>query len=243
MRQLASELMKIRSTRTTLGLVLGMIALVLLFTLLGGLLTTASDLAQKNNQFQVLGAGSTAVLFAALVGVMLVTTEFRYGTIRPTFLYEPRRERVVAAKVGAGLVTGLVFGLVASALALAVGLIVLSGRGIDRAFGGGELAQIALGVAAVAALWAAIGVGVGAILRHQVGAIVGLLAYLFVAENLVFGLVPSVGRYLPGPAGQALAGDTNDQLVSPGAGAALLVAYALAIAAAGTLLTIRRDVD
>jgi ABC-2 type transport system permease protein len=242
-KQFRSELLKISSTRTTIGLVLGMIALVLLFTLLGGLLTPASDLADDNNQFQVLGAGNAAVLFSALVGVMLVTTEFRYGTIRPTFLYEPRRERVIAAKVAAGLATGLVFGLVASALALGVGLLVLSGRGIDRAFGGGELAQIALGAAAVAALWAAIGVGFGAILRHQVGAIVALLAYVFVAESIVFGLVPSVGRYLPGPAGQALTGDTNGDLVSAAAGAGLLLAYAVAIAAIGTALTAKRDID
>ena len=37
--QIRAELLKIRSTRTTIGLILGMIALILLFTLLTGLLS------------------------------------------------------------------------------------------------------------------------------------------------------------------------------------------------------------
>ena len=37
--QVKAELLKVRSTRTTLGLVLGMIALILLFALLTGLLS------------------------------------------------------------------------------------------------------------------------------------------------------------------------------------------------------------
>ena len=37
--QIRAELLKIRSTRTTLGLVAGMVALTLLFSLLAGVLT------------------------------------------------------------------------------------------------------------------------------------------------------------------------------------------------------------
>ena len=39
--QTKAELLKIRSTRTTIGIVLGMVALILLFALLSGLLTKA----------------------------------------------------------------------------------------------------------------------------------------------------------------------------------------------------------
>lgn len=241
--QLRAELLKIRTTRTTVGLVLGMIALVLLFVLLGGLLSSRSDLAQRHIQFQVIGAGTAATLFAALVGVMLVTTEFRYGTIRPTLLYEPRRPVVLGSKLGAGLLAGLVFGLVAEGLALAVGLTILSARDVEVAFTTTELVETLAGTAVAGALWAGIGVGLGALVRHQVGAIVGVLVYAFIAENIVFGLVPHVGRYLPGSAAQALAGDANVHLVTPLAGAALLVGYVAALAAGGTALTARRDVD
>ena len=43
--QIRAELLKIRSTRTTTGLILGMVALIVLFTLLTGVLTHASGLA------------------------------------------------------------------------------------------------------------------------------------------------------------------------------------------------------
>ena len=42
--QAKAELLKIRSTRTTIGLMLGMIALILIFTLLDGLLSHPSGL-------------------------------------------------------------------------------------------------------------------------------------------------------------------------------------------------------
>jgi ABC-type transport system involved in multi-copper enzyme maturation permease subunit len=242
-RQLRAELLKIRTTRTTLGLLLGMIALVLLFTLLGGLLSNRTDLARTSTQYQVLGAGAAAIIFGVLVGILLVTSEYRFGTIRPTFLYEPRRTRVVAAKAGAGLIAGAVFGIVAEALAFGIGLIILSARGIDLAIRGGLLLQVTIGTAVVAALWCAIGVGIGAIVRHQVGAVVGILAYILVVENIVFGLAPSVGRYFPGETGQALDGDQTSHLLGWLPGGALLVLYTAVIAVIGAVLTERRDVN
>jgi hypothetical protein len=93
------QLTKIRSTRTTLGLILAMIALILLFTLLTGLLTHPSGLASKEDQRQLLSVGSFAGVFFALAGVLLVTSEYRFGTIRPTILFNPARSHVLAAKV------------------------------------------------------------------------------------------------------------------------------------------------
>jgi len=241
--QLRAELLKIRTTRTSVGFAIGLVLLVLLFSLLGGLLEQAPSLAREDNQRNLFATGQIALFFAALVGVMLVTTEFRHGTIRPTLLYEPRRKLLVAAKLTAGGLMGLAFGVAAQALAVIVGLAVLAGRGIDLAVPHRTLASVGLGTVAATALWAMLGVAVGALVRHQVGAIVGLLAYLFIAENIVFGLVPSVGRYLPGIASQALAGETADHLLSVAAGGLLLVGYALALGLAGAVLTARRDVD
>jgi len=241
--QLRAELLKIGTTRTTAALGLGMVALVLLFTLLGGLLASFSSLQEDDNQRTILTAGHTGILFAVLVGVMLVTSEFRYGTIRPTLLYEPRRPLLIVAKAVAGLLGGLALGIVGNALAILVGLVVFAGRGIDRVVSTGDLLTFALGGIAVSGLWAVLGVAVGAIVRHQVGAIVGVLAYVFVAENLVFGLAPQVGRYLPGPAGQALAGESADHLVSVAAGGGLLLLYAIVLTALGAALTVARDID
>src|SRR6202041_1593469 len=110
--QINAELLKIRSTRTTIGLILGMIALILLFTLLSGLLTHPSGLASKEDQRELLSLSSLAGVFSALAGVLLVTSEYRFGTIRPTFLFNPARSHVLAAKIAAGALAGVAFGIV-----------------------------------------------------------------------------------------------------------------------------------
>ena len=195
--QIKAELLKIRSTRTTIGLVLGMVALILLFALLGGLLSKPPDLESVEDQRGQLGVGSLAGVFSALAGIMLVTSEYRFGTIRPTFLFNPRRSRVITAKLAAGLLAGIVFGLIGEGLGFGIGYVILSARGITYALDGGQTALLLLGTLAGIALWGALGVGLGTILRNQVGAIIGLLAWGFVVENLLFAFVPSVGRFAP----------------------------------------------
>ena len=226
-----------------MGLVLGMLVLVVLFGLLAGLLTHADSLATAENQRGLLGVGSLAGVFSALAGVLLVTGEYRFGTIRPTFLFTPRRSRVIGGKLVASVLAGLLFGVAGEGLGLAIGYICLHARGIPLTLRGGSLALLLLGTVAAVALWGAIGVGVASIVRNQIGTIVGLLAWGFIVENLLFAFVPSVGRLTPGEAESALTGLTTDHLLSPAAGGAVLVAWAAVLAVAGLALTARRDVN
>ena len=241
--QFRAELLKIRSTRTTAGVVLGMIGIILLFSLLTGLLTKAPNLIETGDQRNLLGTGDLASVFSALAGIMLVTSEYRYGTIRPTFLFTPRRRRVLGAKVGAGVLAGAVFGIVGGGLGFGIGYACLAGRGIDFALDGRQVALLLLGTVAGTALWGAIGVGVGAIVRSQVGAIIGLLAWGFVAENLIFGLLPGLGRFAPVHAQDALIDLATRHLLGPAPGGLVLVAWAAALSALGTAVAVRRDVD
>ena len=91
MNQLRAELLKIRSTRTTIGLLVGLVALALLFTILTCTLSPMSQLLTEQDQASLLSFGSIAGVFAALAGVMLFTSEYRFGTIRPTSLFNPNR--------------------------------------------------------------------------------------------------------------------------------------------------------
>jgi ABC-2 type transport system permease protein len=241
--QTRAELLKIRSTRTTLGLVLGMVALMLLFVLLHGLLSNLDELDGKENQRDLLGFGSLAGLFAALAGVLVVTSEYRFGTIRPTFLFSPRRSRVIRAKLAASILTGLVLAIVGEGLTFGIGYAILSGRDISIVLGGDDIALLVLGVLASTALWGGIGVGLAAILRNQVGSVIGLLFWVFAVENLLFGLVPSVGRFTPSQATNSLIGLTTDHLLAPVAGGAVLVAWMVTLAAGGVAITARRDVN
>jgi ABC-2 type transport system permease protein len=241
--QFRSELLKIRSTRTTLGLVLAMIGLVLLFALLGGLLTKGSELSQSDQQRDQLGIGGIAVIFAALAGVLVVTSEYRFGTIRPTFVFTPRRWRVVGSKLVASTAAGLALAAVAIGLTWLIGAVILAGRGISLNLDTEDVMLIVLGGFGAAALWGAIGAGLGAILHNQVASVIALLVWVFVLENVLFGFVPSVGRFFPSHAGDALSGGTDDHLLPAAAGGGMLLAWAAVLGAAGLVLTARRDVD
>jgi ABC-2 type transport system permease protein len=244
--QLRSELLKQRSTSTGRGLVAGMLGLVVLAVVLHGFGLPASDLAERDTQLMVFGRGEfLGALFAALLGAMSITAEIRHGTIRPTFLVSPSRGRVVAGKVVVSALIGAGFGLVASATAAGIGTVALRARGIDVALGTGDYALLVAGGTAAPALWAAIGVGIGAGVRDQVPAMVGIAAWLLFVEGLLIGDVTGVGdvgRFAPGALGMAASGQEPSALVSPVIGVLLLALYALAAAAAGVVATTRRDV-
>ena len=243
---LRAELLKQRSTRTILGFLLFMLTLILFATVLHSLGLKATSLASHDDQMHVFGWGGIGALFAALVGAMSVTSEIRHGTIRPTFLATPRRGRVIAAKAMAGSLVGIVFGLAAEVFAIGVGSAALKIRGIPVHLDGGEIAQLIVGGGVAAALWGPLGVGLGALLRNQVAALVGLFAWLLFVEGLLFGLLPNAGRFLPGTAGSAIAGATTTgevrPLLAPVVGALLLAFYVGAAATAGWIATTRRDI-
>jgi ABC-2 type transport system permease protein len=245
--QLRTELFKQRSTRTSLGLAAGMVGLVAFAVLVHGLGvgTENADTAAKQLT-RVLGPGELlGVLFAALLGAMSITTEIRHGTIRPTFLVTPWRSRVITAKAATSIVIGAGFGLAATAVAATAATVVLRARGIDVLLDAGDYALFIAGGAAAAALWAAIGVGVGAVVRNQVPALIGLCVWLLFVETLLLGDVANlsdVARFLPGAAAQGLSGQDPGTLLAPAAALALLPLYTAAAVIVGSRATTRRDV-
>ena len=122
-----------------------------------------------------------AQLLTLVIGILCITNEFRHGTITPTLLVSPDRIRLVLAKVVASLLVGLVLGLAACAIIAAV--VAVAGGETDDAL------ELIAGGAILAGLYAVLGVGLGAIIRNQVGAIIGALVYILLLEGLI-GLVP-----------------------------------------------------
>ncbi len=237
-----SELVKLRTTKTAFGLLLGMVGLIVLFTLLNGLVTHGDFLIQRKNQFQLLANGSIASAFAAILGLMSMTTEIRHGTMRTTFLATPRRTPVLVAKLVATTIFGAALGTFGILLSFAIGKICLSARGVPSTLSSGDVRLVIVGAIAASALWGAIGVGVGAIVRNQVGAIVGGLIWVLFAESLLFALVPSVGRYLPATALNALTQIETPHQLPVAAGVLLFCGYLAAALVGGAVVTDRRDV-
>lgn len=229
--QISSELLKLRTTRTAAVILLASAGLTLLGVFIEGSSSTLGKLAQEDQQRALLGAGSAAVFFATIAGITMVTSEFRYGTIHPTLLFEPRRRVVLASKLVSALLVGLVFGAVCVGLSVGVGRAILAARDVHVALSSNDIAALAFGTIGASTLGAMLGVAVGTLIRNQVGSIIAVVAYAFVVDALLFASVPSVGRYLPGKAGDALAGRGVEHLLAPGAGAAVLIAWTLAFVA------------
>jgi ABC-2 type transport system permease protein len=245
-RQIGSELLKLRSTRTALALIGSVMGLVVLISLLATL--TGDPEAGEFNARDLLGIAGFAQLIALVLGILAVTTEFRHGTITPTLIASPDRVRLVLAKLVANGLAGLVLGAIAVGVCTAIVLIGLSARDIESGLPRGEIVRIMVGQTLACGLWAALGLGLGALIANQVGAIVGALAWTFLVENLLT-IVPDFGdlvqKYGINGAANALGnletqntGDILEQVP----GGLLLTAYATAFLVAGILVLRRRDV-
>jgi hypothetical protein len=240
--QLRSELLKLRTTTTMALLLLCAVALAVFGVCSEGLSPGLAKLAQEDTQRSMFSGGTSGVFFATLAGVIVVTSEFRYGTIRSTLLVEPRRRLVLAAKLAAGAIAGFVFVVACVGASFAAGLTILAVRGVDVALSGPHALTLVFGTIAAGALSAMLGVAVGALIRNQTGAILAVAAYAFLVDAVLFAAAPSVGRFLPGKSGDALAGLPKDLLLSPVLGGAMLVAWTVAFVAAAGVRNDRSDV-
>jgi ABC-2 type transport system permease protein len=235
-RLLRAELLKLRTTpRTVVGLLLPLLAIVVLAVVGNITGDTAKDAIVPN----ILDVLFFADVIALILGVLIVTWEYRHNTIAGTFMIEPRRERVIGAKTATALITGALLALAGAALGLVIAYIWIGGDPGVSFDVWGRVARIA----AAAALWGAIGVGVGAIVRGQALAIVLSFIWILIAEPLVVGLYDTVGRYLPGQVLGELAGESGHSAhIAGGAAVALSLAYVIGIVLVAAVLTERRDV-
>jgi ABC-2 type transport system permease protein len=232
-----AELLKIRTAPwTTLILVLSLIAITVLGV--GSTLASADDtFASPDVVGDVVSVSHVALVFGLLFGILVVTWDYRHGTITQTFLAAPRRERVVLAKLAAAVLIGVALVLLTLVIGIVMGKTWLGGDFVILREHWEEMGR----VVAAGALWAMLGSGVGAILQTQVGALVTSLIWFLVVEPIVMGLRPRIGTYLPGNALDAFV--SGSDRLSRSDAAIVAAAYALVAAAIGTASVLRRDVS
>ena len=193
-------------------------------------------------------------IFPAVLGALVVTTEFRHRTITPTLLAEPRRTIVLGSKLLAVLPFAVVValaGVLGTVLGGAATLAVLG----EPTFLGDPQMQRTITMSVVALIiWSLVGVGFGSVLTDQVAAIVVLLVFTQFVEPLIrlllaqFEATEMVSKFLPGAAGEAIAGSSLyvssglAELLLPWQGVLVLLAYAVIFAIIGRLTTFRRDI-
>ena len=181
---------------------------------------------------------------ALLLGILGMAGEFRHQTVTQTFLVTPDRGRVVAAKLVAYPLAGIALTLVILAFTAAVATGWLAAKGITPSLLDARLGRVLLGAVLAAGLCGLVGVGVAALVRNQVAALVGVAVWVLLVEGLLMSLLnipSSLGKWLPSAAAAALTNPGGAQL-SRLAGTLLLAGYGLALALAGTRLVVRRDI-
>jgi ABC-2 type transport system permease protein len=239
-----SEFRKLASARGAwLLLAAGPLAVVAGVT---GLVVSGGNVHDPAVQATALAHVGLAAIFTLIFGILAVAGEYRHGTITDTFLSFPARGRVLTAKLAVYALLGAAAGLVSALAALAATAAWWAAKGGALHLSAGCTWQILGGGVAANIAFAAIGVGLGALIRNLTGAIVAALAWIALIEGIAGQLLGSgLARWLPFSASEAL--DRADLFAASRplpqwGGGFVLLGYAAVFAVAAIITTLRRDV-
>jgi ABC-2 type transport system permease protein len=136
-------------------------------------------------------AGTRLALVVVLVlGALAVTTEYRFSTIRATFLAVPGRTSALVAKTAVVALVAGVIGEVAAFGSWAIAKVIKPSA--DLAINTGAEWRTVAGVGLMFAIGAILAIAVGILVRQTAGAVAILLVWSMLAENLI-GLIPKAG--------------------------------------------------
>lgn len=245
-RLIKAEFLKLVTARVTYGLVAGAAAAALVPVVIGilraGINGVPSLGTVSNLRRVIMNSGGVGTLFAQVLGITAVAGEFRHKTAASTFLASPRRSRVILAKMAAYPVLGLLTGAGTIAAGLAVSMLWLSLGGVEVGrLWNGAIAGVAASWVLAAGLFCLIGVGLGALIRNQLAAIIIALAWPQVIENIIHD-ISWLYRWAPGGANSALVRADAAGLLPMWAGGLLLLGYGLLFVLLGSALVARRDI-
>ena len=242
-----AELLKVRTTRGWWYYLGGIILLTGIAV--AGDTGSAEDERRPLLEFQLglVDAAGIAALIAIILGITIVTTEFRHGTITPTVLVEPRRELVAVAKGVATTIMSLAFALLGLAVVAAVAIPWLLVLDVELQLGDSDMAVRAAQILLLVVLWGLLGVAIGVLVQSQVAALVGTLVWIFLVETLLIGVfgwldIEGLAPYLPIQALDAVDGTGGEDILSYWPGVAVSLAWIAALGVAGTERLRRRDI-
>jgi ABC-2 type transport system permease protein len=243
---LLAELLKLRTTRMVYGLLGALLLIVAIATIAVIIDQTPGELASADDQAGFFGTAATGIIFVLLLGVMLMSGEFRHGTITQTLLITPNRWKVLLAKLVAGAVLGLAFGAAAELFALVLAVPLLELKGVDINFGN-EATSLVTGTMVTTTICGMLGVALGSVIRNQVFAIVVVFAGLLIVEPIITVATesrwPEFPKYLPSHAITGIIDDGSESAFKREGSSAVLGAYVLVLAGVGGRFVFTRDVN
>lgn len=193
-----------------------------------------------------------AWVFPPILGVLMVTSEFRLGTAISTFLLTPNRTRVLVSKMVMGGVGGAITGLVSMVSAYLTAFIIVATAPESVAPDTAQLIGAVLGMTTTGFAMGMLGVAVGALIRAQLAALAILLAWLLFVEGIIVQLVGQAAIVLPGQLvlySVSAPGDGTwfTQLIQGNITAFVafvgIIGWAVVVGLIASLTTMRKDVD
>jgi ABC-2 type transport system permease protein len=191
--------------------------------------------------YQMLKFGPITCVVMLILGILAAGSEFRHRTIIPALLATPHRVRIFAVKVAVIAGLGAVFSAVLFGLGLETVVLTLSAHGIHHLPTG--VGRLYAGTVISSTCFAMIGVALGALTRNTIGAIVAAIVWALFIELVILATVaPGIEKWLPTAAAVGLTDIPSPAHgLSPTAAGLVLVGYAIALLAAASGTTIRRD--
>jgi ABC-2 type transport system permease protein len=190
-----------------------------------------------------LGPAQPMWFLATIVAVLATAGEMQHRTIFSTFLQVPRRGRVLAAKVAVAAIYGAVLAVRGTVVAVLTAGLSMRSYGMPAELTADGWSTVTAS-ALLGALWAMLAAGLGVLVRNSTVALVSILLWKFVAEQVIPLVTdaPQMRRWMPSGAADAVLYDgAGSRLLEPLAGGLLFAGYAAAIILAGSLLFLRRD--
>ncbi|MDR9444349.1 MAG: ABC transporter permease [Microbacteriaceae bacterium] len=259
MRLLKSELRKVLYVRSNWGLLIAAVFISALSTAVTVPLLDADSTGALGVSLEttmgvdaVYANAVSGYIFAIILGVLMMTGEFRHGTAVATFLTSPKRSRVVLAKIAVAALAAAVLMIISALAGFLAGWLALqtvdnAAEPSDNIFINMMLASVLAGV-----VLGIIGLAIGTLIKNQLLAIVATLVYLFVVDPLLLALAPEAGKYLPTGLITAMLnvsidapqlGFDTSQYLPPLQAAGLLVAIGAVFASVSIFTSLRRDID
>lgn len=250
----ASEWTKLWSVRSTWWSLVGALALMLLLAVPLGFDASnpPPDLPREAQMLPVQDAASLGMVLAQFallaMATLTVTGEFATGSMLATLQWEPRRGRVLVAKL---LVVAPVLFVSATAMMLLTsGLTDLAAGDYGR-FVGADVLETSLRTGLHVALAAVLAMGIGFVLRSTAGTLTIIFLVLMllpmILARLPYDIVSTIGEALPGAGGMQFTGSApmvglSELPYSAGEGLLILLGWVAAAALTGYAVFRRRDI-
>jgi ABC-2 type transport system permease protein len=200
------------------------------------------------------------LLLVMLLAILVITNEFYHQTATATFLATPKRTKVIAAKLITASLAGVMFWLITTAISVGVGSLYFGAENLTNSLGHWTAQQALLLNLLVYVLWSIFGIGIGVLIRSQIGATITAAVLYTVgtwAAIIVLTLIHELvikkdwvlesAVYIPPLASMHVVGGLATQLGDTDlpprwAGALVLIVWAAVLGTVGTLITRKRDI-